>query len=127
MKKINPRFGNKTIIASYVGCLILTSDKRLLLQKRGLDWDRFPNCLALFGGKINVDEQPMEALRRELHEELGAIVEYSHVLYLGSVTEKNNGQDEWVYEFFWYDKDNTIKKCYEGEAIYFKKRFRHFE
>lgn len=58
----------------YVGCLVLTHDHKILLQQRPDNWRTHPGCLSTFGGEIDLGETPMEALVRELHEELEARV-----------------------------------------------------
>lgn len=103
----------------FVGCIVLAQDNKILLQQRGYDWQSFPGFLSSFGGRIEKNETPMQALVRELHEELGADVKESDIISLGAVTESVTDHRELVYEFFWHDKQGTIKGCYEGEAKYF--------
>lgn len=102
-----------------VGCIVLTKDNKILLQQRGRDWQRFPNCLATFGGQIESDETPIQALIRELHEELGAQVKALDIVALGAITEAVTQHRELIYIYFWHDKFNTITGCYEGEARYY--------
>lgn len=101
------------------GCLVLTQDNQILLQHRPDNWRRFPGCLATFGGGIEDDESPMEALVRELHEELGAIVHPADVISLGAVTEAITGYGDLIYEYFWHDKAGTITGCYECEPRFY--------
>ncbi|EKD72026.1 MAG: hypothetical protein ACD_46C00030G0010 [uncultured bacterium] len=103
----------------YVGCLVLTQDQKILLQQRGLDWPTFPGYLAEFGGKIEANETPTQAITRELNEELGASVNEADLLNLGAVTEEMSKHTELIYVYFWHDKQGTITGCYEGEAKYF--------
>jgi len=105
--------------ASFSGCLILTHDNRILLQKRGENWSSFPGCLSAFGGQIEGNEAPIDAMIRELHEELGAQVNAEELVLLGAITEFITEHQEVVHEFFWHDKHNTITGCYEGEAEHF--------
>lgn len=100
----------------FVGCAILTKDNQILLQQRGQDWDAYPGYLAEFGGHIEANESPMQALVRELDEELGARVQPADVISLGAISEKSSNFTELVYVYFWHDKDGTITGCYEGEA-----------
>ena len=103
----------------FVGCLILTNNNKILLQQRGHDWDRFPNCLTTFGGRIELGETPSQALVRELNEELGANVILSDAISLGAITESYTNYSELIYTYFWHDQHNTITGCYEGEPKYY--------
>ena len=103
----------------YVGCVVLTHDNRILLQKRGDDWKRYPGYIAEFGGQIEAGETPMQALIRELNEELGAVVNEDEVIRFGAITEATTHHTELVYVYFWHDKKATITGCYEGSPAYF--------
>lgn len=61
----------------------------------------------------------MQALIRELHEELGAQVKASDVISLGAITEEATKHSELIYVYFWQDKHGTITGCYEGKAKFF--------
>ena len=100
----------------YVGCIVLTQDFKILLQERGLDWHTFPGCLSTFGGSIEAGESPLQALRRELKEELGAQVQEAEIVQLGAITEALSQYRDLIYVYFWQDKRGTITGCYEGEA-----------
>ncbi|MCL5261462.1 MAG: NUDIX hydrolase [Gammaproteobacteria bacterium] len=100
-------------------CVILTRDNKILLQLRGENWQRFPGYLTNFGGQIETNETPLEALIRELHEELGAKPNPSEIIFLGAVTEAITKHSELIYVYFWYDKTGTITGCYEGTVKYF--------
>jgi 8-oxo-dGTP diphosphatase len=102
-----------------VGCLILTKNNKILLQQRDEDCQNFPGYLATFGGAIEINEQPLDALVRELHEELGAKVNAKDVVILGAVTEPETKHSVLVYSYFWHDKNGTITGCYEGKPSYF--------
>lgn len=103
----------------YADSVILTHDHKILLQRRGDNWNTFPGFISTFGGRIELNESPVQALMRELKEELGAEVKISDVISLGAVTEKITGHNELVYVYFWHDQYATITGCYEGEAKYF--------
>lgn len=102
-----------------VECVILTCDEKILLQQRGRDWRHFPGYLSNFGGEIESNETPTQALIRELNEELGARVNDADVISLGAITEAATNHNDLIYVYFWHDKNSTITGCYEGTAKYF--------
>lgn len=102
----------------FAGCLIKSHDGRLLLQKRGHNWDRFPDCLATFGGQIDAGESYAAGMARELAEELGANFNPEQAVYLGAFC-KDGLEDALIHAFWWHDHANTIAGCYEGEPAYF--------
>src|SRR3990167_2823410 len=82
--------------ARYVGCLVLTNDHKILLQQRGHDFVTYPDYLCEFGGHIEEGEEPLQAVIRELKEELGASAQENEIVSLGAITD-----------------------CYEGTAKFF--------
>ncbi len=106
----------------HVGCIVLSHDNKIVLQQRDQDAYTFPNCLATFGGRIEESENPMDALVRELNEELGAKVDEKNVISLGTIIEHDGNNKTLIYVYFWQDKENTITGCYEGEARYYENK-----
>lgn len=98
-------------------CVVLTHDHKILMQQRPLSWGRFGGNLNLFGGHIESGESVSQGLVRELHEELGAIVNPADLIFLGAVTEDFTDHTELVHIHFWRDRHNTITGCYEAEAV----------
>lgn len=105
----------------HVGCIVLTQDHKILLQRRPLNWRTFPGMIATFGGHIETNETPSQAIIRELHEELGAKISSNDLIKLGIITEEVTHHTELVYIYFWHDQQGTITGCYECEAQYFNK------
>ena len=101
-----------------VGCLVLSHDQKIVVQLRDAYAPTSPNCIDTFGGGIKPNENPQQALVRELNEELGAIVKLSDVVKLGAIIETNANHQSLVYMYFWYDRYDTITGCYEGKAKY---------
>ena len=102
-----------------VGCIILSHDQRIVLQERDANCPKFPGRIATFGGGLEGNETPLQALQRELQEELGASVFPHEPIALGILTEPDTHYRELIYAFFWHDKQNTITGCYEGKCQYF--------
>lgn len=109
----------KSFKRNYVGCIVFTKDRKILLQQRPENWRTFPGCLATFGGEIESGELPLDALQRELKEELGAILDINNVISLGSITEAITNYSELIYAYFWHDKNGTITGCYECKPKYY--------
>lgn len=68
---MDPRSGPKLTPAEAAAAIIVTPDGRYLLQHRDDDPRIFfPGWLGCFGGGLEAGETPLEAIRRELAEEL---------------------------------------------------------
>lgn len=102
-----------------VESIILTKDNKIILQKRGDNWSRFPGYLSSFGGQIEANETPLQAIIRELNEELGAKVQETEISFLGALTEDITNHSELIHVYFWRDLLGTITGCYEGDIKYF--------
>jgi 8-oxo-dGTP diphosphatase len=102
-----------------VGCLVLSQDRQIVLQLRDVDCKTYPGHLATFGGGIDAGESPMQALVRELKEELGAEVKPQDVISLGTLVDTADDHKELVYLYFWHDRSGSITGCYEGKAKYY--------
>ena len=96
--------------------IILTQAGTILLQYRPPHWRSSPDCLNAFGGHVDEGEGIMQALARELNEELGARVREDEVVFLGALSEAFTQHSELVHLHFWHDRTGTITGCYEAEA-----------
>lgn len=52
-----------------VGALLLSLDQQAILQRRDGNTEFCPHMLGLFGGSVEMGENPYQAMRRELTEE----------------------------------------------------------
>lgn len=117
---VEPAHINDAIYTRKMVCaVILTKDRRILLQMRSKDRNSFPGSLTTFGGGIEPGEKPIQALTRELHEELGARVNESEVISFGAITEAITNYTELLHVYFWHDHLGTITGCYEDQPLYF--------
>ncbi len=98
-------------------CVVLTKNNKILMQQRPENWGKHAGVLNIFGGHVEDGEKVMDALIRELNEELGAIVKSQDVTFVGALTEDFTNHKEVVHVHFWHDKEGTITGCYEAEAV----------
>jgi 8-oxo-dGTP pyrophosphatase MutT (NUDIX family) len=75
-----PAIGSQPIIAIAAALLCRADGRTLLVRKRGTTAFMQP------GGKIELGEQPVDALRRELDEELGLVIQPGEATCLGRFT-----------------------------------------
>jgi 8-oxo-dGTP diphosphatase len=76
------------------GLLIENSEGKVLLQLRDDKPDiPYPNCWGTFGGQIEANESPEEAIRREITEEID--YDLSHPEYFGNFPF--DGYDIYMY------------------------------
>lgn len=120
IKLVDPTSDSSAYKLQLADCVIVTHDKKIIMQYRPLNSKSAPDKVVNFGGKLDGDENPQQALVRELHEELGAVVDWNDVVPLGVLTEDWTGHSELVHTHFWHDKDGTITGCYEGEPLFFE-------
>ncbi|MAZ44159.1 MAG: hypothetical protein CMF48_03155 [Legionellales bacterium] len=104
---------------SFVSCLILTASGKLALQYRDPNFHTHSDRVCAFGGKMEEEESPDEAVVRELHEELGVKPDLAQLRYLETLSEAITQHKELIYTFFWHDTSKQSYKCTEGEIIMF--------
>lgn len=97
-------------------CVVLTKDRKILMQQRPESWGKSAGNLNIFGGHVEDGETVIQGLIRELNEELGAVVIEKDLVFIGAITEDWTDHAELVHVYFWHDKQGTITGCYEAEA-----------
>lgn len=93
--------------------LIEPNGQTLLVRKRGTQAFMQP------GGKIDAGEKPAEALARELHEELGLIIEPSDAVYLGNFSAPAVNEPGYTVEaeLFQVTIDKPVSPAAEIEEV----------
>ena len=105
-------FMSKTIRIA-AALLIEPNGQTLLVRKRGTQAFMQP------GGKIDAGEQSAEALARELHEELGLIIEPSDAVYLGNFSAPAVNEPGYTVEadLFQVTIDEPVSPAAEIEEV----------
>jgi 8-oxo-dGTP pyrophosphatase MutT (NUDIX family) len=105
----------------YTSCIVLTEKNQILLQQRGKACYTYPGYISTFGGEVEKNEAPLNAIVRELKEELGAHVLAEEIVFLAAYTEQITNHQDIIFGYFWHDKEGRITGCYEEEALYFSR------
>jgi len=80
-----------------VGTTFIAKDtKRILLNLRSEEVS-YPNTWSFWGGKIEKNELPLDALRRELKEEMGFVPPMEKLNPLDTFQSKDNGFKYYTY------------------------------
>ena len=120
IRLVDPAKLDKTVFRkAFADCVVLTKDRKILLQQRPPEPGRTVGALTAFGGHVESGETPLTAMIRELREELGAIIDPRDVILLGAVTEAVFEHKDVVHCYFWHDQEAVITGCYEWEAVAF--------
>jgi len=100
-----------------VSVLILyTLTGHILLQHRTDDAVRLPGYWAFFGGGIEQGENPTEALKREILEELSHLVQNPKFLLAQTFSEEGNDYDNTKYVFVEEYQGQSLQLG-EGQAM----------
>lgn len=81
-----------------VGAIIMNESNEYLLQLRDDEAPTFKHHWTLFGGHVEEDEQPHEALLRELGEELRLDKDRIHSTELTQTNIDDNGTVQYIFE-----------------------------
>lgn len=87
--------------------ILYDSDKKILLQHRDKDAKRLPDYWAFFGGGLENDETPEEAMRREALEELNYVVKKPRLVMKQQFKGKRHEGTKYIY----------VEKCDNKEML----------
>jgi 8-oxo-dGTP pyrophosphatase MutT (NUDIX family) len=95
-------------------CILYTSSGHILLQHRTDDAFRLPGYWAFFGGGIEEGENPTEALKREIREELSYEVQTPTFLLAQKVRDGEDDNTKYVFVEQYQDQPLQLG---EGQAM----------
>ncbi len=98
-----------------VSVLALYKDGKVLLQHRSKDAPRLPDHWGFFGGGIEGQETPEEALRRELSEELSYKVKNPVFLFVQDLEYKGDKNKKYIFVEK-YDESQSLVQ-HEGQGM----------
>ena len=105
--------------------ILVVRDKKILMIRRSEEKVYLPGYVQPIGGKVDLNEDPLTAVRRELMEEAQIEVENLHlkaiVTEVKSKIDKEYSTNWQIFHFvgnYMEKKDNTIGKTEEGELVW---------
>lgn len=98
------------------GLLLIRSDGKFLLQHRDAKAPRFPLYWGFFGGGINKNETPKQAMLREIKEELNIdVIDYNLALKYDSTDDSGIQEKRWIFTAP-FEKQRTLT-LNEGQGM----------
>ena len=96
---VRSNLGSNTWMAvRNVSALALYNDhKEILLQHRSKDAPRLPDYWGFFGGGIEREESPDQALAREIDEELEYMVRSAQLIFIQKFTHEHEENTKYVF------------------------------
>ena len=83
----------------HVSCWIINDKGEVLLQRRSKDKKKNSNMWSKTGGHVLADENPIDALKRELKEELGISVNDKNIILIGVYKSNDEKNKYFSYEY----------------------------
>lgn len=77
--------------------ILYDKNKKILLQHRAEDAERLPSYWGFFGGGIEADEIPLEAVKRETMEELNYELKNPNLIMTQKFIGKHNKGTKYVF------------------------------
>ncbi len=104
--------------------ILVKKDNKYLVLKRSKISTHAPNMIHAFGGHIDHGENPLQAAKREIKEEIG--IEIKNITLKAIVTEIKNAeiaQPDWIIFHFIADYESGhITSTHEGKLYKFDKK-----
>lgn len=99
---------NKNLLHNEVACFIINSNKEILLQKRSPNKRYSPNKYGLCAGHVMANEKLIDALMREIKEEIGITVKEEDLIPLGNKEYFHDTTNSHITYFYYILLDLNI-------------------
>ena len=102
--------------------MFVINDDKVLMLRRSLEKSYFPGYVQPVGGKVDLNEDPLTAAKRELFEEAG--IKAKNIKLKGIVTEVKNAKDDvytanWqIFQFVGEYEGGQLGTTEEGELLW---------
>lgn len=106
-----------------VACWIINDNNEILLQRRSANKKQQPNMLSITAGHIEMNESPIQAVLREVSEEVGIKnVKERDFIYLDTFKAENKNNYHYKYVYILKTDKNlkqlTMQKSEVSELLY---------
>ena len=93
-----------------VGFLYHPPSGKVLLHHRDANASHYPLCWAGFGGMNEPEDRgdPLATFQREMHEELGIMLQREQITYLRGYVNRDVGRQRYVYFATWPSTDDVF-------------------
>ena len=94
--------------------IIQNTKKQILITKRRQDKSLYGGLWECTSGSVKKGERTIEAIIREINEEIGIVLKEEEATFLGTVKEKDYFRDVWLFKKDIYPED---LKFNDGEVV----------
>lgn len=120
MQKINSHINTHNIVMC--ANMFVRKDGKILVLKRSQQKKIAPGYFHPAGGKVDPNEEPLQAAKRELMEEAGISVKNIKLEAIITEIEPHNPGENWLIFHFSGDyEDGEVKETPEGEFMWLTK------
>ena len=93
----------------HVSCWIINEEGKILLQKRSANKKKNPNMWSKTGGHVEAGEKPIDALKREIREEIGINITDKNITLTGIYKSNDPNNKYFSYDYIIKLKNNVEK------------------
>ena len=112
----------KNLFHRHVSCFILNKNGEILLQKRSMSKKRKPGVWSKTGGHVESKEEVIDALKREVMEEIGLEMDDKNIFFMNKFKSinPNNFSYGYIYITDKKEKDFILQPDEVEEVKYYK-------